>query len=259
MSAASQAPAVPGRWSRIGALVYGIGCYLTFLVTILYAIGFIANILVPKSIDSGMSAPQIESLVVNTLLLGLFALQHSGMARLEFKRFWTCIVPEHLERSTYVLISSLLLGLIFWQWRPLPTPVWQVQASWAVLALGTIQGMGWTLLFVASFMIDHFDLFGLRQVYQYARGLPYLPPSFRTPWLYRVVRHPIMLGFLLALWATPTMTQGHLLFAALSTIYILIGIRLEERDLRRAFRGKYDEYCQQVSMVIPGLPRLRGK
>ncbi|HEX7250607.1 MAG TPA: isoprenylcysteine carboxylmethyltransferase family protein [Burkholderiales bacterium] len=236
--------------------LYGLGAYFLFAGTFVYAVCFAGNFAVPKTIDSGAAGPLGEALVVDLLLLGVFAAQHSVMARRGFKRWWTRIVPPAAARSTYVLFSSLALALILWQWRPIPQPVlWSLQggaatASWAVFWLG------WAILFGSSFMINHFELFGLSQVFSRAAGGEVAAPQFRTPLLYRYVRHPIYFGFLLGFWATPVMTAGHLLFAAGSTAYILVGVWFEERDLVAQFGEQYRRYRRQVSMLIP-LPRGR--
>jgi protein-S-isoprenylcysteine O-methyltransferase Ste14 len=233
------------------AVLYGIVAYATFLVTILYAIGFVGNFVVPKSIDTGVAGPFLESLIVNTLLLGLFAIQHSVMARPGFKRWWTRLVPTSIERSTYVLFSSLALLLLYWQWRPMPEPVWTVQNPIAAAALTATSLFGWVLLVLSTFMLSHFELFGLSQVFArlFRKDLP--AAKFHTPLLYRVVRHPIYLSFLLAFWATASMTVGHLLFALATTGYILIAIQLEERDLVDLFGDQYRRYRQNVGMLFP--------
>ena len=236
---------------RMAAVAYGVLCYLIFLGAFLYAIGFVGNLVVPKGIDSGPVVPSAEAVAVDVLLLGLFAVQHSVMARHALKRWWARIVPPPVERSTYVLASSLILILLFWLWRPMPAVVWEVEHPATVAPLWGVFGVGWVVVLVSTFLIDHLDLFGLRQVYLYARGEPYTPPPFRTRGVYRIVRHPIMLGFLIGFWATPTMTWGHLLFAVMTTAYIVIGVCLEERDLRHALGDPYEKYRQRVGMLVP--------
>ena len=237
---------------RVAALIYGIASYFAFVCSLVYAVGFIGNYLVPRSIDVGPESGLGQAILIDAVLLGLFAVQHSVMARPAFKRWWTTIVPASCERSTYVLISSLLLIVIFWQWRPIVTTIWHVGGPPAIL-LTAIYWIGWLTALTSSYMIDHFELFGLRQVFAALRGTTARARPFMTPLLYRVVRHPLMLGFLLAFWATPHMTAGHLLFALLTTGYIVVGVRLEERDLVAQFGASYEQYRQRVPMLLPRL------
>ena len=238
---------------RILAFVYGAVCYLIFFVTFLYAIGFVGNLVVPKSIDSGPPAATLtRGLIANLILLSIFAIQHSVMARPWFKRMWTRIVPEPIERSTYVLFASLALIFLFWQWRSIADiVVWDVTNPVGAAALWALFFIGWGIVLLSTFMINHFDLFGLRQVDLYRRGEEYSDVGFRTPFFYGFVRHPIMLGFIIAFWATPHMTAGHLLFAAVTTVYILVAIQLEERDIVDAHGAEYEKYRKRVSMLVP--------
>jgi protein-S-isoprenylcysteine O-methyltransferase Ste14 len=233
------------------ALAYGAAAYLVFFGTILYAIGFVTGLVVPKTIDTGPPAPIGESLLINVLLLSVFAVQHSVMARKPFKRWWTRFVPHSIERSTYVLLASLALILVFWQWRPIPEIVWEMREPTLAAALLGVSLFGWFIVFLSTFLINHFELFGLQQVVLNLMGRSPAEPRFKTPLLYRVIRHPIYLGFIIAFWAAPVMTMGHLLFAAVTTAYIFVGILLEERDLIELFGDEYRRYRQRVAMLVP--------
>jgi protein-S-isoprenylcysteine O-methyltransferase Ste14 len=244
--------------SRLLAMLYAIVCYAVFLATFLYAIGFVAGFGVPRQIDLGPSAPTTTAVAIDGALLLLFAVQHSGMARPGFKRWWTRIVPAPVERSTYVLVSSLALALLFWQWRPLPQLVWQVEGT-ARLVLYGVAAAGWLLVLSSTFLINHFDLFGLRQAWLHMRGRVDADVPFVTRVFYRMVRHPLMLGFLIAFWATPSMSLGHLLFALATTGYILVAVKfLEERDLVAQFGDTYNDYRRRVPMLLPWPRRGRA-
>lgn len=248
-------PAFAGsRIFRFIAFLYGIAAYLVFFVTVLYAIGFVMGLVVPKSIDTGPDTPTAEAVIINLLLMALFAVQHSVMARQRFKAWWTQFVPKPVERSTYVLLASLSLLLLFWQWRPLPDIIWDVEDPDLAVTIVTVSLAGWAVVFTSTFLINHFELFGLHQVTNQLVGKEAAPPRFRTPLFYKFVRHPLYLGFIIAFWAAPTMTAGHLLFAAVTTVYILVGIALEERDLVGLFGDEYRQYRRRVSMLIPWWP-----
>ena len=239
------------RIFKVLAFLYGIAAYLVFFVTILYAIGFVMGLVVPKTIDTGADSSVAEAIIVNLLLMALFAVQHSVMARRQFKEWWTHYVPKPVERSTYVLFASLTLLLLFWQWRPMPAIVWDIKEPDLAVTMVTLSVAGWVLVFMSTYLINHFELFGLQQVAHHLVDKQAQPARFKTPLLYKFVRHPIYLGFIIAFWATPTMTVGHLLFASVTTIYIFLGIALEERDLIDLFGDEYRQYKQRVSMLIP--------
>lgn len=240
------------RWAF---LAYGVAAYLLFFAAILYAIGFVGNLVVPKTIDGPQSpATSAGVILLDVLLLAAFAVQHNVMARPQFKERWTRIVPWPIERSTFVAASSLLLLLLYWQWRPIPEPLWDIENVAARAAIWTLYGLGWVLVFYSTFVIDHFELFGMKQVYRHFRGLPDETTPFSQRSLYRWVRHPLMLGFLIAFWAAPTMTLGRLLFAGVCTVWILFSIWLEERDLLRHLGEPYRSYRARTSMILP-LPR----
>jgi methanethiol S-methyltransferase len=236
---------------RIIGFLFGLVAYLVFLPTFLYAIGFVTGVGVPKTIDSGPVVPVTEALIVNLLLLSLFAVQHSGMARKPFKRWLTQFVPASVERSVYVLLASLALILLLWQWRPIPAVVWQITNAQVAMTMTALSLAGWLLVLFSTFLINHFELFGLHQVAANLAGRTMPAARFKTPVLYKFVRHPIYLGFIIAFWATPVMTVGHLLFAAVTTAYIFVGIALEERDLIQLFGEEYKRYRAQVGMLAP--------
>jgi len=237
--------------SRFIAFIYGVAAYVIFFVTFLYAVGFVSGLVVPKTIDTGTVVPMVQALIVNLVLMSVFAVQHSVMARKQFKRWWTQFVPASVERSTYVLLASLALALLIWQWCPMPAVVWQIADRQIALAITALSFVGWLIVLTSTFLINHFELFGLHQVANNLTGRSMPTPRFRTPFYYQFVRHPIYLGFVIAFWAAPTMTVGHLLFAAVTTAYIVVGIQLEEHDLIDLFGDQYRSYNARVSMLVP--------
>lgn len=241
---------------RVLIVLYGVVAYALAVVALAMSVAFVGDMFMLKTIDRGGNTSIGEAVLINTLLIGLFAVQHSGMARQAFKRWLTASLPSAVERSTYVLASALILLLLIWQWRPIPAVVWSISGEPAYSILMALFWLGWIILFASTWMIDHFDLFGLKQVYNHWRNQRAAAPAFATPFFYNFVRHPIYSGLLLAFWSTPRMTLGHLLFAGLATAYIFIGIWLEERDLVRVFGDAYREYRSRVPMIVP---RPKGK
>jgi protein-S-isoprenylcysteine O-methyltransferase Ste14 len=236
---------------RAMVLGYGIVAYVGFLATLIYLVGFLANVGVPKAVDDGSAGPATLAVVVDVALITLFAASHSVMARPWFKRRWTRLVPPAIERSTYVLVADLTLALTLWLWRPLPAEVWSVHADWARALLWTVYLAGWGLAVLSTILIGHWDLFGIRQVLARWRNRRYAEPMFREPWLYRLVRNPLLLGFLIAFWATPDMSAGRLLFAGVSSAYIMVGVRFEEHDLSAQLGEAYQRYLDRVPRFLP--------
>ena len=232
--------------------LYGLISYALFFIAFLYSVGFVGNLIVPKSIDSGSESGILEAILVNLLLLSLFAIQHSVMARPKFKKWWTTIVNPAAERSTYVLLTSLILFLIFWQWRPMTSIVWEVENETIALIIQVVFWFGWLVVLLSTFMINHFHLFGLDQVFNFLRNRAPTGLKFKESFFYKLVRHPIMTGFIIAFWATPTMTTGHLLFAAVTTAYIVVAVKyFEEKDLVNEIGEAYVDYQKRVPMLIP--------
>ena len=237
---------------RLLIFLYGVIAYVIFLGAFLYAIGFLGNFIVPKSINTGVESSMTLSIIVNALLLSIFAIQHSVMARPSFKKALTKIIPQAMERSTYVLLSSLILLLLYWKWQPLPEVVWSIENEIISTIVIVLFFVGWLIVFFSTFMINHFELFGLEQIYNNLKSKSSKPLTFTTRFFYGIVRHPIMLGFLIAFWATPIMTVGHLFFAIMTTLYIYIAVKyFEEKDLRKFIGEEYDEYIKKVPMFIP--------
>ena len=246
-------PAIASFATRLLTLCYGGIAYLIFFGTFLYAIGFVSRFIVPKTVDSGAASSPMTALLVNLVLMSIFAVQHSGMARQGFKKLFARFASPAIERSTYVLLASLSLILLFWQWRPMPMMVWNIEDP-VLAGIATAGGfVGWLIVLYSTFLISHFELFGLTQVVTHFAGRVTEPMKFKTPGLYRVIRHPIYLGFIIAFWCTPMMTLGHLLFAAVTTAYIFVGIYLEERDLVAMFGSEYRRYREKVAMLVPGI------
>lgn len=245
------AKSTPPTIGRFAALLYGTAAYLVFSIVFLYAIGFVEGLVVSKTIDTGTAAPIAQALLVNLVLMSIFAIQHSVMARPRFNRWWTKFVPPAVERSTYVLLASLALAFLLWQWRTMPAVLWHIANPSLAMAVTILSFVGWAVALTSTFLINHFELFGLQQVANNLIGQSVPTPRFRTPLLYKFVRHPLYLGFIIAFWATPTMTAGHLLFAAVTTAYILLGATLEERDLISVFGNEYRAYRKRVAMLIP--------
>lgn len=237
--------------SRLLILIYGTVCYFIFLPTFVYTIGFVANIAVPKGIDDGAVGAIGQSIIVNLVLLSAFAIQHTIMARPAFKTAWTKIIPEPIERATFVLFTCTILCTMFWQWQPMPETIWDVSGTALGHALLGLSGIGWIVVLVSTFLIDHFDLFGWRQVILHFQGKEHVAKNFVTPLFYKFVRNPLMLGFMIAFWATPTMSQGHLLFAAVTSAYMIFGIHVEENDLKKILGDEYLEYRARTPMIIP--------
>jgi protein-S-isoprenylcysteine O-methyltransferase Ste14 len=244
-------------FKRLSYFAYGVAAYVIFLATFLYAVGFVGGFLVPTRLDGPLGTSLLEALAIDCALLGVFAVQHSVMARRWFKERWTRVVPWAIERSTYVLCASLALLLLFWQWRPIGIEIWSVENPAARAVLWTLFATGWGTVLTVTFLINHFDLFGLRQVWLPLIGKPYSRVSFRTPLPYRYVRHPLYFGFLLAFWMTPRMTLAHLVFAVATTLYIVVAIQFEERDLVHEHGRSYEEYQRSVPMLLPGRRRTR--
>jgi methanethiol S-methyltransferase len=236
---------------RIIAFLYGIVAYVMFFITFLYSIGFVEDLVVPKTIDGGSAGPTAQALIVNLVLMSIFAIQHSVMARPQFKQWWTKFIPPSVERTTYVLLASLALALLLWQWQPMPAVAWHIADAHVAMTITCVSFVGWLIVLTSTFLINHFELFGLHQVANNLVGRSMPAPRFRTPLFYHFVRHPIYLGFIVAFWAAPTMTVGHLLFAAVTTTYIFVGIWLEERDLIHFFGDEYRRYRERVSMLLP--------